>query len=107
MRTSPHRLMQMKMVCAELAAVIPGRALPHAGTERRFDAGAQRLLDRRWVEAVDDDLEHRVHAVRQRARHTDPAAERRTVGVIGGCDHLLVAPRSNLAAAPDDAARER
>src|SRR5712691_12595332 len=96
----------MKLVLAEPAAVIPGRDLDHARTTRRLDAGAERVLDRLAIQAVHDDLEHRVHARRQRARDADASAERRAVGVVGRRDHLLVTPRSNLAAASDDAARE-
>src|SRR5216683_290778 len=97
----------MEMVLPELAAVIPRRDLDDAGPARRVDAGAQRVLDRLTVQAVDDDLEHRVHARRQRALDADASAQRRAVGVVGGRDHLLIALRANLAAAPDDAAWER
>ncbi len=49
------------------------------------------LLDGDAIQAVHDDFEHRVHAVGQLARDAAPSAQRRTVGVVGGRDHLLVA----------------
>ena len=51
---------------AELAAVVAGGDGDDAVAARGVDARPHRGGDRRRVEAVDHDLEHRVHAVGER-----------------------------------------
>ena len=60
-----HDLAQMKMVGAELAAVVAGGDGDDAVAAGRVDAGPHRRGDRLRVDAVDHDLQHRVHAVGQ------------------------------------------
>src|SRR5262245_51219371 len=98
MRKSARQSLQMEMMFAELATVIASRDLDHAGAAGGLDAGAKGLFDGRTIQAVDDDLEHRVHFVWQRARDLAAPAQRRAIGVVGGRDHLLVVFRANLAA---------
>src|SRR5438105_11222414 len=58
------QLVQSEMVLSELAAVVAGGNPDDARTARGVDTRAQRFLDRLAIQAVDDDLEHRVHRVR-------------------------------------------
>src|SRR5439155_24570185 len=72
--TSPHQLMQMQMHRPQRAPIIPGRDAHHARPARGANAGAHGLLHGGLVDAVDDDLIHRVDALRQRG--LDDAAQR-------------------------------
>ncbi len=56
----------MKVMLPELAAVVAGRDLDDARSARGVDADAHRVLDGRAIESVHDDLEDRVHTVRER-----------------------------------------
>ena len=50
--------MQVEVVLPEFAAVVARRDLDDTGTARCSETGAQRLLDRRSIETVHDDLQH-------------------------------------------------
>src|SRR5678816_3671003 len=94
----------MKVIWPELATVVAGADRLHPRAAGSVDPGAHRPIDRRRVETVEDDFQHRVDAVRQlrlRARTYG-----RAVRVVGGRDHALVMSRADLAAAADDAAGE-
>src|SRR5687768_12390394 len=91
----------------EFAAVIARRDLDDPRPARGAETEAHRLFYRLTIDAVDDDLQHRVDRFRQLARHTEPAANRRAVRFVGRRDHVLVAPRADLAAGADDAAGKR
>src|SRR6185436_5551561 len=91
----------------ELAAVIAGRDLHDPRPARRVEADAHRVFYSLTIDAVDNDLQHRIHRLRQLARHTEPAANRRAVRLVGRGGHVLVALRADLAAGADDTAGKR
>src|SRR5688572_29546622 len=97
----------MEVMLPELAAVVAGGDLDDARPAGGSESGAQCLLDRRSIETIDNDLEYRVHAFGQLALDALAPAQRRTVGIVRGCDHLLVFLRAHLAAGAHDAARKR
>src|SRR5205814_9420153 len=90
---SSEQLPQMKLMRSQLAAVIAGGDLDDSGTARGVDAGAHGLFDSLAVEPVDNDFEHGIHAVRQFACDIVPATQRRTEGIVGRCNQLLIVPR--------------
>ena len=53
-----EQLVQVEVMLPELAAVVARGDLDHAGTAGRSETGAQRLLDRRSIETIHDDLQH-------------------------------------------------
>src|SRR5438552_6223044 len=58
-----HDSPEVKMVRAELAAVIPGRDRPDPRPARRRDSEPHRRFDRRRVGSVEHDLELAIHAL--------------------------------------------
>src|SRR5262245_8491847 len=98
------QFVQAEVVLPELAAVVPSRDLENARAARGIHAGSQRALDGRTIQTIHHDLEHGIHALWQLAAHALPAAQCRTVRVVGGRDHVLVLLRPDLAAGADDAA---
>src|SRR5271169_6088652 len=98
----------MKMMGAELAAVVAGRntddtalgSLGTGGTDACRHGGTNRLL----VQAVDDDFKHRTHVRLERA--IDRSLDRRTKRVVGRSDQELVA-RADLGARAHNAAWKR
>src|SRR3954462_12925469 len=87
----------------ELATVVAGTDGPNPWATRRFDPGAHGAADAVEVEAVEDDLQHRIDALRQCGRGQSP--QRRTVLLVGRGNHSLVAG-AHLAAASHDPAGE-
>src|SRR5688572_11906899 len=55
---SGKQLVQMEMMLSELAAVVARRNLDDSRTTGGSQAGAQRLLDRRSIETIHDNLQH-------------------------------------------------
>src|SRR4051812_40284136 len=94
----------MELVLSELATVVPRGYGDHAGTARSLHAGAHRRFNRAAVQTIDNDLEHRVHAIGQLGLNVRAAAEARTVGIVGRRNHLLVMLRPDFAPRSDDAA---
>src|SRR3954467_15401116 len=103
---SRHELLEVEVVLAEAAAVVAGRDLPRARPRRRLEPDPHRLGDRLGRQAVDDDLEHPLDALGD-LRVVDLSAQRRAQDVVRRGDRVLVALRSDLAAAAGDPARER
>src|SRR5262249_8154596 len=90
---------------AELAAVIAGTDRDDALPAGSIDAGPHRLRYGWSVDAIDDDLEHRVHSLGQVALGN--GAERRAKSVIGRGDHGLRSSGPHLTATPDHTAGKR
>src|SRR5574337_1128932 len=99
-----QQLVEVKVMFAQLPAVVPGRNLDHARTARGPDTDPHRLSHRFRRQAVDDDLKYRPDPLRQFALHR--ASQRWAEGRIAGGVQKLVA-RADLTAGSDDAARER
>src|SRR5574337_658219 len=99
-----QQLVEVKVMFAQLPAVVPGRNLDHARTARGPDTDPHRLSHRFRRQAVDDDLKYRPDPLRQFALHR--ASQRWAEGRIAGGVQKLVA-RADLAAGSYDAARKR
>ena len=74
--------MQPEMMFSELAAIVPGRDLDHTRQAGGGDPGPQGSLDRGTVEAVHDNLQHRIDRLGQLALDAGPPAQCRTVGIV-------------------------
>src|SRR5262245_60363549 len=70
-----EEIVQLEVMLAELAAVVTGSDLHDTGTARGFETDAHGLLNRRPIEAVDDDLEYGVGGFGQCAFNADAAAQ--------------------------------
>src|SRR5579871_3868560 len=94
----------MKVVFAELAAVVAGRDSTNVSTGRGSHCDGHRAADRGRVDAIDNDLVGVVRIRMQAAGHT--TAKRRAKGVSRRGLESFVA-RAHFAAAAGHAAGER
>src|SRR5262245_9947300 len=84
------QFVQVNVVRAELAAVVPRGDLHDPLSARRLDTHASRSLDAREVEAVEHEFVDRVHALGE--LRLDCTAERRAVRVVrAGLECLVLA----------------